>query len=234
MFDANAIRQTLAAPHPEAHRFIAGFLVLAVVGLLFWSLLTWIGLLGALFCAFFFRDPARVTPTAPGLVVAPADGRVTSVTRVAPPAELGLPAEPVWRVAIFLSVLDVHINRFPVDGQVARIVYKPGKFLSAGDPTAGEANERNGMVLAMADQREIAVVQIAGQIARRIVCFTRQTATARAGERFGLIRFGSRVDVYLPPGIGPRVIEGQRTIGGETVLADLLATDQAAARGEAR
>jgi phosphatidylserine decarboxylase len=234
MFDANAIRQTLAPPHREGHAFIAGCLVLAAVGLLVWSPLTWIGLAGALFCAFFFRDPQRVTPTAPGLVVAPADGRVTAIGQVAPPAELGLPADPVWRVAIFLSVVDVHINRFPADGQVARIVYRPGKFLSAGDATAGEANERNGLVLTLADGRQVAVVQIAGQIARRIVCFTRQTAAAQAGARFGLIRFGSRVDVYLPPGVMPRVIEGQRMVGGETVLADLLAPHQAPPRGEVR
>jgi phosphatidylserine decarboxylase len=234
MLDVAAMRATLAPPHRAGHRFIIGCLVLAGIGLLMWSVLVWLGVLGALFCAFFFRDPDRVTPTAPGLVVAPADGRIVSVTQVAPPAELGLAEAPVWRVAIFLSVLDVHINRFPIDGRVARIAYRPGKFLSAGDPSAGEANERNGLVLELAGGSAIAVVQIAGQIARRIECFCREQEIARAGARFGLIRFGSRVDLYLPPGIAPRVIEGQRTVGGETVIAALLDADQRPAQGEVR
>jgi phosphatidylserine decarboxylase len=234
MLDIAAMRATVSPPHRAGHPFIIGCLILAGVGLLFWSFLTWLGVLGALFCAFFFRDPDRVTPTAPGLVVAPADGRVVSVAQLAPPAELGLPAVPVWRVAIFLSVLDVHINRYPADGRVARIAYRPGKFLSAGDPTAGEANERNSLVLELEDGGAIVVVQIAGQIARRIVCFAHEREQAAAGARFGLIRFGSRVDVYLPAGIGPRVIEGQRMVGGETVIAALSDPDQAPAQGQQR
>lgn len=234
MLDVAAMRATLAPPHPAGHPFILGGVALAAVGLLLWHPLTWLGVIFALFCAFFFRDPERVTPSAPGLVVAPADGRVVSVAELAPPAELGLPAQPVWRIGIFLSVLDVHVNRFPADGTVLRVVYRPGQFLSAGDPRAGEANERNGLVLETEDGGPVAVVQIAGQIARRIVCFASAGEAARAGQRFGLIRFGSRVDVYLPPGIAPRVIEGQRTVGGETVLADMAAAAQAPVRGERR
>jgi len=234
MLDIAAMRATLAPPHRAGHPFIIGCLIVAGIGLLVWSVLTWLGVLGALFCAFFFRDPDRVTPAAPGLVVAPADGRVTSVAKVAPPAELGLSPVPVWRVAIFLSVLDVHINRYPVDGRVARIAYRPGKFLSAGDPAAGEANERNSLVLEIEDGGVITVVQIAGQIARRIVCFAHERERAAAGARFGLIRFGSRVDVYLPDGIGPRVIEGQRMVGGETVIAALFDPVQVPAQGQVR
>jgi phosphatidylserine decarboxylase len=238
MLDIAAMRATLSPPHRAGHPFILGCLAVALAGLIFWSALVWLGVLGALFCAFFFRDPDRVTPTALGLVVAPADGRIVSVAQHAPPPELGMAPAPVWRVAIFLSVLDVHINRFPVDGKVARIAYRPGKFLSAGDPTAGEANERNSLVIELEGGQEagqqIAVVQIAGQIARRIVCFAHERETARAGARFGLIRFGSRVDLYLPPGIAPRVVEGQRTVGGETVIADLLAPEAPPAQGEVR
>jgi phosphatidylserine decarboxylase len=234
MLDIDAIRASLAPPHREAQPFILGFAALAVAGLLFWTLLFWVGVLGALFCAFFFRDPQRVTPTRPGLVVAPADGRIISVAEVPPPAELGLPEQKVWRVAIFLSVLDVHITRLPADGTIGRIAYRPGKFLSAGDAAAGEANERNGLVLTLPDGRALAVVQIAGQIARRIVCFVRERDAARAGARFGLIRFGSRVDLYLPPGIMPGVVAGQRAVGGETIFADLSAGGGAPAQGEVR
>ena len=234
MLDLDAMRATLAPPHRAGHPFILGCLAIAGIGLLVWHVLVWIGVLGALFCAFFFRDPDRVTPSAPGLVVAPADGRIVSVAEVAPPAELGLERQAVWRVAIFLSVLDVHVNRYPADGTLTRIIYRPGKFLSAGDPLAGEANERNGLVLATGDGQALAVVQIAGQIARRIVCFAETGDRARAGARFDLIRFGSRVDVYLPPGIAPSVVEGQRSVGGETILADLTAPDQTRARGERR
>jgi phosphatidylserine decarboxylase len=234
MLDITAIRASLSPPHRAGHPFILGCLAVALAGLVFWSLLVWIGVLGALFCAFFFRDPDRVTPTAPGLVVAPADGRIVAVSEASPPPELGMAETPVWRVGIFLSVLDVHINRAPVDGRVVRIAYRPGRFLSAGDPTAAEANERNSLAIEMEDGRQLAVVQIAGQIARRIECAVREREVVRAGQRFGLIRFGSRVDLYLPAGVAPRVIEGQRMVGGETVVADLLAAEAAPARGEVR
>lgn len=234
MIDVQAMRATLSGPHREGLPFIAAGAAVAVVGGFFFNTLLWAGLLFALFCAFFFRDPDRVTPSRAGLVVSPADGRVVTVAPAVPPAELGLPAEPVWRVGIFLSVLDVHINRYPVDGRVARIVYKHGAFASAGDAQAGEHNERNSLVLETSDGKSLAVVQIAGQIARRIVCFVAQGDAAMAGARFGLIRFGSRVDVYLPPGVVPCVIEGQRMIGAETIIADLAMPAEAPPVGQVR
>ena len=175
--------------------------------------------------AYFFRDPARVTPLREGLVVAPADGRISAIERVRPPTELGLGEAQRLRVSIFLSVFDVHINRSPVAGRIARSIYVPGSFLNAALDKASEENERRGLVIATAGDSEIAVVQIAGLIARRIVTFVNEGDSVGAGERFGLIRFGSRVDVYLPPGRGSLVAVGQRAIGGETVLADLRAEE---------
>jgi phosphatidylserine decarboxylase len=171
--------------------------------------------------AYFFRDPARVTPLREGLVVAPADGRISAIERVRPPTELGLGEAQRLRVSIFLSVFDVHINRSPVAGRIARSIYVPGSFLNAALDKASEENERRGLVIATAGDSEIAVVQIAGLIARRIVTFVSEGDSVGVGERFGLIRFGSRVDLYLPPGRGALVAVGQRAIGGETVLADL-------------
>lgn len=223
MFDALA--SVLSPPHRAGIPFIAAAAGGALVLGLFSSTLMWLGVAAALFCAFFFRDPARVTPVRAGLVVAPADGRVVSVAEASPPAELGLGEEPRWRIAIFLSVLDVHINRSPVDGTVARIAYHPGKFLNAATDKASEENERNGLVLDLEDGRTVAVVQIAGLIARRIVCDVRVGETLACGQRFGLIRFGSRTDLYLPPGVAPLVAEGQRMVGGETVVADLHASE---------
>lgn len=217
----DTLASVLSPPHRAGLPFIAAAALAGLVLGLFSTTLLWLGIAAALFCAYFFRDPARVTPTRAGLVVAPADGRVVSVAEAAPPAELGLGPERRWRVAIFLSVLDVHVNRSPVDGTVTRIAYQPGRFLNAADDKASEDNERNGLVLAMADGRTLAVVQIAGLIARRIVCEVREGETLAAGQRFGLIRFGSRTDLYLPPGVAPLVAEGQRMVGGETVVADL-------------
>jgi phosphatidylserine decarboxylase len=175
-------------------------------------------------CAYFFRDPPRVTPVRDGLVVAPADGRVSQITTAAPPHELGLSDTPLPRVSIFMSVFDCHVNRSPVAGQVENIVYQPGKFFNADLDKASADNERNSLVVASAGSR-IGVVQIAGLVARRIVCFVRIGQSVGAGERFGMIRFGSRLDVYLPDGIAPLVAVGQTAIAGETVLADLRLAD---------
>ena len=155
-------------------------------------------------------------------MVAPADGRVISVPPAVPPAELGLGAMPRWRVSIFLSVINVHVNRIPVDGTITRIAYRHGSFLNASLDKASEANERNAIALRLPDGREIAVVQIAGLIARRIVCDLREGDAVQAGQRFGIIRFGSRTDLYLPEGVRPLVAVGQTMIGGETVLAELM------------
>jgi len=216
-----SVRLVMAPPHPAGRPFLIAAVLAALLGLLLGWWLFWLAVLFGLFCLYFFRDPERVAPGRPGAVVAPADGRVVSVLPVAPPPELGLGTVPRWRVAIFLSVLDVHVNRAPADGTVTRIAYRHGRFLNASLDKASEENERNALALRLADGREIAVVQIAGLIARRIVCSVREGDALRAGERFGIIRFGSRTDLYLPEGVRPLVAVGQTMIGGETVIAEL-------------
>jgi len=220
---AATFRLVLAPPHPAGRPFLIGGVLVAVAGLLFAGWLAWLGLLFVAFCLYFFRDPERVPPGRPFLLLAPADGRVVSVAAAQPPPELGLGGAPRWRVGIFLSVLDVHVNRVPADGTVTRIAYRHGRFLNAAVDKASADNERNALAIRLPDGREIAVVQIAGLIARRIVCAVREGDTVRAGQRFGIIRFGSRTDLYLPEGIRPLVVEGQTMIGGETVIADVTA-----------
>ena len=215
------IRGVLAPPHPAGRPFIAGGLVVLATGFIAGAWLAWIGLAFTLFCFYFFRDPERVPPPRAGVFVAPADGRVVSVRQAEPPPELGLGTEPRWKVSIFLSVLNVHVNRVPADGVVTRIAYHHGAFVSASLDKASEANERNALAIRLHDGREIAVVQIAGLIARRILCSVREGDPVTAGDRFGIIRFGSRTDLYLPPGVLPLVTEGQTMIGGETVIAAL-------------
>lgn len=225
------LRTILAPPHPAGRPFILIGAAVAVLGLFVGWWLAWVGLLFVLFCLYFFRDPERVAPGRPGAVVAPADGHVVSVMVATPPPELGLGPEPRWRVATFLSVMDVHVNRMPVDGTVTRIAYRHGAFVNASMDKASDANERNALAIRLADGREVAVVQIAGLIARRIVCHVREGDRVRAGERFGIIRFGSRTDLYLPPGVVPIVAEGQTMIGGETVMAELGVAEATAAAG---
>jgi phosphatidylserine decarboxylase len=217
------IGHVLSPPHPAGRPFILGGLVAVLLGLALGAWLAWLGLLFALFCLFFFRDPERVPPGRPGAVVAPADGRVVSVIPAVPPAELGLGPIPRWRVGTFLSVLNVHITRVPADGTITRIAYRHGSFMNASLDKASEANERNAIALRLPDGREIAVVQIAGLIARRIVCDLREGDAVHAGQRFGIIRFGSRADLYLPEGVRPMVAVGQTMVGGETVIAELPA-----------
>ena len=191
-----------------------------------WSPLGWLGTVLTLWCCYFFRDPARVTPVRDGLVVSPADGRVSLISNAIPPKELELGDRPLPRVSVFMSVFDCHVNRSPVAGRIERIAYRAGKFLNADLDKASEDNERSGMVVATAGAR-IGVVQIAGLVARRIVSFVKEGQAVGAGERYGLIRFGSRVDVYLPEGTRPLVAEGQTSLAGETVIADLKASDSA-------
>ncbi|MCQ4161053.1 phosphatidylserine decarboxylase [Roseomonas sp. GC11] len=227
-----SLRMVLAPPHPAGRPFILGGAAVAVVGgLVAGPWLFWLGAAFTLFCLYFFRDPERVTPDR-AVFVAPADGRVVSVAQAVPPAELGLGPAPRWRVAIFLSVLDVHVNRSPAAGTVTRIAYRHGKFLSANLDKASEDNERNALALRLPDGREIAVVQIAGLVARRILCDVREGDVLRPGERFGIIRFGSRTDLYLPEGVLPLVQEGQVMIGGETVIADLAPPASSASTAE--
>ena len=216
-----SIKSVLSPPHKAGYPFILGGVVVAVLGLIIWHPLAWLGLLFTLFCLYFFRDPERVLPPAADVFVAPADGLVVSVERAVPPAELGLGPNPLMRVAIFLSVLDVHVNRAPITGQVKRIAYHPGKFISAADDKASDENERNAILLRLATGQDVVVVQIAGLIARRILCDITEGQTILAGQRIGIIRFGSRTDLYLPEGSAPLVAVGQRMIGGETVIAKL-------------
>lgn len=221
----HSLKLVLAPPHPAGRPFLIGAAVVTVLGLVLpYTAAHVIGVLALvffLFCLYFFRDPERVQPLLPGAVVAPADGKIVLVSQVMPPAELGLGTEPRWRIAIFLSVLNVHVNRMPVAAEVTRIAYHKGQFVNASLDKASDQNERNALALRLADGRTMAVVQIAGLIARRILCHAREGAVFACGERFGIIRFGSRTDLYLPPGVEPLVRVGQSTIGGETVLARL-------------
>ncbi|MBJ8348604.1 phosphatidylserine decarboxylase [Antrihabitans sp. YC2-6] len=220
------VRAAVPPLHPAGLPFVAGPLAIAVLG----RKRPWLrraGIVSAAACAAFFRHPSRVTPERPGAVVAPADGTVALVDSATPPAELGLGDAPRPRVSIFLSVLDVHVQRSPVGGVVRTVVHQPGKFLSADLAEASEQNERNSMLIETADGQEVAVVQIAGLIARRIICEPGVGDTVRIGETYGLIRFGSRVDTYFPAGTELLVEVGQRAVGAETVLAELSAAKHA-------
>jgi phosphatidylserine decarboxylase len=221
-----SIRSQLVPIHREGYPFIGLFALASLFLFWLWSPLGWIGTVLTVWCALFFRDPPRVTPVRDGIVVSPADGRISKIINAVPPPELGLGDRPVPRVSIFMSVFDCHVNRSPVTGRIERIVYKAGKFINADLDKASEDNERNSFLISVSGGARIGVVQIAGLIARRIVCFPREGATIGVGERLGLIRFGSRVDVYLPDGVRPLVGEGQTSIAGETVIADLRAGDR--------
>ncbi len=215
--------QSIIPPiHPEGRRFILIFFIITLG--LFWFLgdfFGYIGIILTLWCAYFFRDPIRVTPTRDGLIMAPADGMILPIKKVVPPAELGFGDAPLQKISIFMNVFNVHVNRAPIQGRITKIVYIPGKFFNASLNKASEHNERQLLAMEAADGTTVGIVQIAGLVARRIVGFVTEGDELDAGERFGLIRFGSRVDIYLPEGMQPLVIEGQVSIGGETVLADL-------------
>jgi phosphatidylserine decarboxylase len=217
----DTITDTIAPVHNDGWKFLAIGAGVTLLLFLLWPPLAWLAALVTAWIAYFFRDPVRVTPLREGLVVAPGDGRIAAIEHVRPPPELSLGEGERVRVSIFLSVFDVHINRAPVAGRIARSIYVPGSFLNAALDKASEENERRGTVIAMADGTEIAVVQIAGLIARRILTFVAEGDSVGVGQRLGLIRFGSRVDLYLPPGRGSLVAVGQRAVGGETVVADL-------------
>ena len=217
----------MAPIHRDGWPFIAAFAIVSLaLGQWVSGTLGWLGLFATAWCAYFFRDPERVPPDRDGLVLAPADGLVERVEQALPPPELGMTAVPRPRVSIFLSIFDVHVNRVPADGTISQIAYRPGKFLNAALDKASDQNERQSVRLMTESGRELAFVQIAGLIARRIRCDLAQGQTVRAGDRFGLIRFGSRVDVYLPDGAVPLVRAGQRMVAGETVLADLGAASR--------
>ncbi|MGE0154526.1 MAG: phosphatidylserine decarboxylase [Reyranellaceae bacterium] len=212
--------------HRDGWKFVVlFFLATVLLGELVWSWLWLVGLLATGWCVFFFRDPPRVTPQRAGLVVSPADGLVSQVGAAVPPPELDLGGEPLPRVSVFLSVFDVHVNRVPAEGVIDVVAYHPGRFLSAADDKASDENERQAMAMTLPDGRRLAFVQIAGLVARRILCELKPQQSVRAGERFGLIRFGSRMDVYMPAGAAPLVAVGQRMVAGETVIADLASAE---------
>ena len=215
----DSVKRQLTPVHREGYIFIAIFAIVTLGLAWLWQPLGWIGAILTCWCIYFFRDPVRTTPLDPDLVVSPADGIISSVGFFAPPPELGLGSERMQRISVFMSVFDCHVNRMPMAGRIAKIAYRPGLFVNADLDKASEDNERNALVIETPRGR-FGVVQIAGLVARRIVCFSKQGDTLAAGERFGLIRFGSRVDVYCPPSVRPLVAVGSKAVAGETVLAD--------------
>ncbi|WP_410600137.1 phosphatidylserine decarboxylase [Amycolatopsis sp. lyj-90] len=214
-------RETVPPMHPAGRPFVFGGLAATLVLRKFSKRLGVVGALATAATAAFFREPKRVPPTQSGLAVASADGLVSLIEEAVPPPELGLSAEPRMRVSVFLSVFDVHVQRIPASGVIERVAYRPGKFLSADLDKASEDNERNSVLMRTEDGHELVVVQIAGLVARRILCEIREGDKVGVGSTYGIIRFGSRVDLYLPPGSKVLVSKGQRTIGGETPIAEL-------------
>ena len=213
--------------HREGRKFVAIFAGIALVLFVIWAPLGWIGLGLTVWCYYFVRDPARVTPTREGLMVSPADGIVSLLEAAVPPAELGLGDRPMMRVSVFMSVFNCHVNRLPLAGRILAVAYRPGKFLNASLDKASSDNERNGLAVETTDGRRYGVVQIAGLVARRILCEVTPGQQLMTGERFGLIRFGSRLDIYLPDGVAPLVVIGQTMVAGETVIADMASEEPA-------
>ncbi len=205
--------------HPEGWKFVAIFGAITLVLFWIWDPLGWLGLGLTVWCYYFFRDPKRAVPQNAGLLVSPADGVVSLIERAVPPPELGMGPEALIRVSVFMSVFNCHVNRAPIAGKITAVAYRPGTFVNASLDKASSDNERNALAIEMADGRTIAVVQIAGLVARRIMCWKAPGDVVRTGERFGLIRFGSRLDVYLPEGVQPQVALGQTMCAGETVIA---------------
>jgi phosphatidylserine decarboxylase len=207
--------------HPEGRKFVAIAAGLSVLLFLLWEPLGWVGAGLTVWVYYFFRDPERVTPQRAGIMVSPADGIVSLLEPAVPPAELGLGDQPMMRVSVFMSVFNCHVNRAPAAGRITTVAYRPGKFLNASLDKASEDNERNGLTIELPDGRRYGVVQIAGLVARRILCWSQEGQQLGIAERFGLIRFGSRLDIYLPQGATPVVSIGQTMIAGETVIAEL-------------
>ena len=218
---ADMLKTVFVPVHREGWPFIGLFAAVAVALGFAYGPLGWIGALATAWCVYFFRDPERFPPPRDDVVLSPADGVVLTVGEASPPADLDMGADPMMRISIFLNVFDVHVNRVPADGTVIRAVYHPGKFLNASLDKASDENERMAIALRLPDDRMMAFVQVAGLVARRIKCDLTEGQYVTAGERYGIIRFGSRADLYLPAGVTPLVAVGQRMIGGETVLAEL-------------
>ena len=207
--------------HPEGHKFVSIFAAITLVLFLLWEPLGWTGVGLTVWVYYFFRDPERVVPNDDGIMVSPADGIVSLLEPAVPPSELGLGSEPMTRVSVFMSVFNCHVNRIPAAGRITTVAYHHGKFLNASLDKASEQNERNGITVELRDGRQYGVVQIAGLVARRIMCWSKEGSDMQRGERFGLIRFGSRLDIYLPSGTEPTVQIGQTMIAGETIIARL-------------
>ena len=207
--------------HPEGRKFVAIAAAITTGLFLLWDPLVWIGLGLTVWVYYFFRDPERVTPEQAGVMVSPADGVVSLLEPAVPPAELELGDEPMLRVSVFMSVFNCHVNRVPTAGTITKVAYRPGKFFNASLDKASKDNERNGITVELPDGRKYGVVQIAGLVARRILCWSKEGDYLGRAERFGLIRFGSRLDIYLPEGAVCKVAIGQTMIAGETVIAEL-------------
>lgn len=223
---AQDMLSTVVKPiHKEGYKFISIFAVVTLVLFLIWQPLGWVGVGLTVWCYYFFRDPERQTPVREGLLVSPADGVISLIEPAVPPVELEMGHLPLTRVSVFMNVFNCHVNRAPIGGRITKIAYRPGKFLNASLDKASVDNERNSMAIELADGRKIAVVQIAGLVARRILCEVQEGSVLQTGERFGMIRFGSRVDVYLPEGVEPMVALGQTMISAETVIADLTSLE---------
>ncbi|MEX2312021.1 MAG: phosphatidylserine decarboxylase [Rhodospirillales bacterium] len=220
------LKVVLVPINRAGYPFIAIFAAIAVALYIWWSPAGVIGALLTAWCIYFFRDPDRITPVGEELVISPADGVVQSIVKAVPPPELGMGSEPRTRIAVFMNVFNVHVNRAPMSGIISAKHYRPGRFFNASLDKASEFNERMSLKVKTDKGIEIAFVQIAGLVARRILCYVEEGHAVQAGERFGLIRFGSRVDIFLPDNVQPLVIVGQTSIAGETVLADLSRTGE--------
>ncbi|MGY9029897.1 MAG: phosphatidylserine decarboxylase [Rhodobacterales bacterium] len=217
----NMMKVIVVPMHPEGRKFVAIFAAITAALWLVWEPLFWMGVGMTVWCYYFFRDPVRSVAQKPGLILSPADGVVSLITKKVPPVEMLLGDKPLTRVSVFMNVFNCHVNRAPMAGEVIAITYHHGKFVNASLDKASEHNERNSITIEAADKTRIGVTQIAGLVARRIVCFTKLGNGLSVGERFGLIRFGSRLDVFLPEGIEPAVGLGQTAVAGETILAHL-------------
>ncbi len=231
----DTLKTVMVPINKEGHLFIAIFAIVALaLFLITGPFLGWIGVILTAWCVYFFRDPDRFVPSREGVIVSPADGIVQLIERAVPPEELGLGNDPLLRISVFLNVFNVHVNRIPLGGKVVKTVYRPGKFLNASLDKASEENERQAVHVRTEDGKDIVFVQIAGLVARRIVCHLNDGQEVKTGERFGLIRFGSRTDIYLPDGVEPLVGVGQKMTGGETIIADLHAENKTAVSVEVR
>jgi len=217
--EMKATDAVLTPIHKEGHIFVAIFFVASILLFYVWQPLGWVGLLLSAWCIYFFRDPDRIIPEEDGVLVSPADGTVCAVSHAKPPAELNMGDEPRTRISIFLSVFNVHVNRTPAAGEITGATYVPGKYLNAAAAEAGDVNERQLVRMTTVDGKDIAFTQVAGLIARRIICDISEGQTVERGSRFGLIRFGSRTDIYLDKSQEAAVKVGQTMIGGETIIA---------------